>query len=145
IVQRARELKQSLGKSFYPPDSLAILAVWNDVFGRKFDELFHDAAKQIKTYAETVQREGGSILSRVEGDITVKNLSEVETTALLREDYQVAQDEFRKVSKYKKAKHSKKPVRLTPSGGSRPPTGPPEPPPPSPPTPRPTIPPPSSS
>ena len=145
IVQRVRELKQSLGKSFYHPDSLANLAVWNDVFGRKFDELFHDAAKQIKTYAETVQREGGSILSRVEGDITVKNLSEVETKELLAEDYQFAQDEFRKVSKYKKAVDSKKPVRLTPPGGSRPPTGPPEPPPPSPPTPRPTIPPPSSS
>ena len=145
IVQRVRELKQSLGKSFYHPDSLANLAVWNDVFGRKFDELFHDAAKQIKTYAETVQREGGSILSRVEGDITVKNLSEVETKELLAEDYQFAQDEFRKVSKYKKAVDSKKPVRLASPGGSRPPTGPPEPAPPSPPTPRPTIPPPSSS
>ena len=64
IVQRVRELKQSLGKSFYHPNSLATMAVWNDVFGRKFDELFHDAAIQIKTFAETVQREGGSILSR---------------------------------------------------------------------------------
>ena len=137
IVQRVRELKQSLGKSFYHPDSLANLAVWNDIFGRKFDELFHDAAIQIKTYAETVQREGGSILSRVEGDITVKNLSEVETTQLLAEDYQFAQDEFRKVSKYKKAVDSKKPVRLTPS---RPVTGPPPEAPPPPPPPRPTIP-----
>jgi hypothetical protein len=133
IVQRVRELKQSLGKSFYHPDSLANLAVWNDVFGRKFDELFHDAAVQIKTYAETVQREGGSILSRVEGDITVKNLSEVETKQLLAEDYQFAQDEFRKVSKYKKVVDSKKPVRLTPPGGPRPPAGPPESPPPPPP------------
>lgn len=137
IVQRVRELKQSLGKSFYHPDSLANLAVWNDVFGRKFDELFHDAAIQIKTYAETVQREGASILSRVEGDITVKNLSEVETSQILAEDYQFAQDEFRKVSKYKKAVDSKKPVRLTPS---RPITGPPPEPPPPPPPQRPTIP-----
>ncbi len=138
IVQRVRELKQSLGKSFYHPDSLANLAVWNDIFGRKFDELFHDAAIQIKTYAETVQREGASILSRVEGDITVKNLSEVETTQILAEDYQFAQDEFRKVSKYKKAVDSKKPVRLTPP--SRPVTGPPPDPPPPPPPQRPTIP-----
>ena len=50
IVQRVRELKQSLGMSFYHPDSLANLAVWNDVFGRKFDELFHDAAVQIKSF-----------------------------------------------------------------------------------------------
>jgi hypothetical protein len=127
IVQRVRELKQSLGKSFYHPDSLANMAVWNDVFGRKFDELFHDAAVQIKTYAETVQREGGSILSRVEGDITVKNLSEVETKQILAEDYQFAQDEFRKVSKYKKAVDSRRPVRLTTPGAPRPAAAPPEP------------------
>jgi hypothetical protein len=134
IVQRVRELKQSLGKSFYHPDSLANMAVWNDIFGRKFDELFHDAAMQIKSYAETVQREGGSILSRVEGDITVKNLSEVETKQILAEDYQFAQDEFRKVSKYKKAVDNKRPVRL--SAPQRPITGPP----PDPPPPRPKIP-----
>src|SRR5450432_3778646 len=111
IVQRVRELKQSLGKSFYHPDSLANLAVWNDVFGRKFDELFHDAAAQIKTFAENVQREGGSILSRLEGDITVKQLTEVETGQILAEDYQSAQDEFRKVSKFKKVVDSKRPQR----------------------------------
>jgi hypothetical protein len=119
IVQRVRELKLSLGKSFYHPDSLATLAVWNDVFGRKFDELFHDAAMQIKTFAETVQKQGGSILSKVEGDITVKNLSEVETTEILKEDYQSAQDEFRKVSRYKKAVDSKRPVRMSAPGAPR--------------------------
>ncbi|HYX52369.1 MAG TPA: hypothetical protein VE783_02895, partial [Candidatus Limnocylindrales bacterium] len=111
IVQRVRELKQSLGKSFYHPNALAQIAVWNDVFGRKFDELFHDAAKQIKTFAENVQREGGSMLSRLEGDITVKQLAEVETGQLLAEDYQNAQDEFRKVSKFKKVVDSKRPGR----------------------------------
>src|SRR5262249_47096438 len=103
IVQRVRELKQSLGKAFYHPDSLANIAAWNDVFGRKFDVLFHDATKQIKTFAEHVQKEGGSIMSRVDGDITVKQLSEIETSELLAEDYQYAQDEFRKVSRYQKA------------------------------------------
>ena len=136
IVQRVRELKQSLGQSFYHPDSLATLAVWNDVFGRKFDELFHDAAMQIKTFAETVQKEGGSLLSKVEGDITVKNLSEVETTELLAEDYQSAQDEFRKVSRYKKAVDSRRPVRMAPAGSLRQPSRAPE----SAPVPRPTIP-----
>lgn len=137
IVQRVRELKQSLGLSFYHPDSLANMAVWNDVFGRKFDELFHEAAMQIKTFADNVQREGGSILSRVEGDITVKNLSEVETTQILSEDYQFAQDEFRKVSKYKKAVDSKRPVRLSPPAHGRPAGATPDPPA----APRPTIPP----
>lgn len=108
IVQRVRELKQSLGKAFYHPDSLANIAAWNDVFGRKFDELFHDATKQIKTFAEHIKREGGSIMSRVEGDITVKQLTEVETQEILNEEYQNAQDDFRKVSKYKKAVDNKR-------------------------------------
>ena len=108
IVQRVRELKQSLGKSFYHPEAMATIAVWNDVFGRKFDDLFHEATKQIKTFAEHVQREGASIMSRVEGDITVKHLTEIETNQILVEDYQNAQDQFRKVSKYKKAVDSKR-------------------------------------
>jgi hypothetical protein len=123
IVQRVRELKQSLGKSFYHPNGLSHVAVWNDMFGRKFDDLFHDAAKQIKTFAENVQREGGSILSRVEGDITVKQLAEVATDQILAEDYQYAQDEFRKVSKFKKAVDSKRPLRAAvaaPPAGPRP-------------------------
>lgn len=133
MVQRVRELKQSLGKSFYHPDALAQLAVWNDVFGRKFDELFHDAAKQIKTFAENVQKEGGSILSRLEGDITVKQLAEVETNEILAEDYQQAQDEFRKVSKFKKVVDSKRPGRTAGPPSSYSPPSPP-------PVPRPTIP-----
>lgn len=108
IVQRVRELKQSLGKSFYHPDSLATVAAWNDVFGRKFDMLFHDATKQIRTFAEHIQKEGGSILSRVDGDITVQHLSQVETGELLAEDYQYAQDEFRKVSRYQKVVDNKR-------------------------------------
>lgn len=111
IVQRVRELKQSLGKAFYHPDSLANIAAWNDIFGRKFDELFHDATKQIKTFAEHVKREGGSIMSRVEGDITVKQLTEVETQQILNDEYQNAQDDFRKVSKYKKAVDNKRGAR----------------------------------
>ena len=142
IVQRVRELKQSLGRSFYHPDALASMAVWNDVFGRKFDELFHDAAIQIKTFAESVQKGGGSILSKVEGDITIKNLSEVQTAQILAEDYQFAQDEFRKVSKYKKAVDAKRPVRMTPPGQQRPPAGQAAAPPPAP---RPTIPPPQGT
>jgi len=115
MVQRVRELKQSLGKSFYHPDSLANIAVWNDVFGRKFDDLFHEATRQIKTFAENVQREGGSIMSRVEGDITVKHLTEVEgqQQQILVEDYQNSQDQFRKISKYRKAVDNKRAGRTT--------------------------------
>jgi hypothetical protein len=138
IVQRVRELKQSLGKSFYHPDSLAIVATWNDVFGRKFDLLFHDATKQIKTFAEHVQKEGGSILSRVEGDITVQQLSEVETGELLAEDYQYAQDEFRKVSRFQKAVDNKRTATRPQAPAAPTPTAAPD----APPVPRPVIPPP---
>lgn len=140
IVQRVRELKQSLGKSFYHPDSLAMVAAWNDVFGRKFDMLFHDATKQIKTFAEHIQKEGGSILARVDGDITVQHLSQVESGELLAEDYQHAQDEFRKVSRYQKAVDSKRPsvraAALSAASVSAPET---------PPVPRPPIPPPEGT
>jgi hypothetical protein len=138
IVQRVRELKQSLTKSFYHPDSLAMVATWNDVFGRKFDLLFHDATKQIKTFAEHIQKEGGSILSRVEGDITVKQLSEVETGELLAEDYQYAQDEFRKVSRFQKAVDNKRTATRAPVPPPAAPAASPD----APPTPRPVIPPP---
>jgi hypothetical protein len=88
-----------------------------------------------------VQKGGGSILSKVEGDITIKNLSEVQTAQILAEDYQFAQDEFRKVSKYKKAVDAKRPVRMTQGGAPRPPAGQAA----APPTPRPTIPPPQGT
>ena len=107
IVLRVRELKQSLGKSFYHPESLAMVAAWNDVFGRKFDVLFHDATKQIKSFAEHAQKEDGSILSRVDGDTTVQDLSQVETDELLAEEYQHAQEEFRKVFHYQKVVDNK--------------------------------------
>jgi hypothetical protein len=136
IVQRVRELKQSLGKSFYHPDSLANVAAWNDVFGRKFDLLFHDATKQIKTFAEHIQKEGGSILSRVDGDITVQHLSQVETGELLAEDYQYAQDEFRKVSRYQKAVDHKRTAVRAPAAAAPSAIAAPD----APPIPRPTIP-----
>jgi hypothetical protein len=141
IVQRVRELKQSLGKSFYHPDSLAIVAAWNDVFGRKFDLLFHDATKQIRTFAEHIQKEGGSILSRVDGDITVQHLSQVETGELLAEDYQYAQDEFRKVSRYQKAVDHKRTAVRAPAPAASAAVASPD----APSLPRPTIPPPEGS
>ena len=112
MVQRVRELKQSLGQTLYHPATLATISVWNDVFGRKFDDLFHEATRQIKTFAEHVQREGGSIMTRVDGDVTVKQLADIETLQILSEDYHSSQDQFRKVSKYKKAVDTKRSDRM---------------------------------
>ncbi|MCI0349431.1 MAG: hypothetical protein L0Z53_08400, partial [Acidobacteriales bacterium] len=114
IMQRVREIKHQFAASFYHPRVLATIAVYNAFFGRRFDELFREAATQIKAFAQKVQQEGGSIMSRVDGDVTVQNLTEVETSKLLSQDYSKSQETFRKVSKFKKAVDSRR--------SSRPPT-----------------------
>ena len=103
ILQKARSIKQAIGSSFYHPRVLATIAVYNVTFGAKFDQLFHDAAGQIKTFAARVQQEGGSIMSRVEGDVMVKHLAEVEEAKLLKQEYGSALEDFRQVSRFKKA------------------------------------------
>lgn len=102
IMQRVRGIKANLGESFYHPKSLAAVSAYNNFFGNRFDELFHKAAVEIKSYATRVQQEGGSIASRVEGDVTVKQLEEVDDRAL-KIEYGRAQEHFRKISSIKKA------------------------------------------
>lgn len=103
IVQRVREMKAAFGPSFYHPRVLAHISVYNTFFGQHFDRLFTQAAQQIKTFAAKTQEEGGSILARVEGDVTVKNLAEVEEQKIHEAEYSTAQEDFRKVSRFKKA------------------------------------------
>ena len=103
VVQRVRDLKQRFGQSLYHPRVLAVVAAYNVFFGKRFDELFRQTARQIKKFAEKVQEQGGSISSRVEGDVTVKHLADVEEDNILKADYGKAQEHFRKISKFKKA------------------------------------------
>lgn len=105
IIQRVRTMKQKFGRSFFHMDVLANVAVYNTIFGRKFDELFRAATSQIKTYADTVQTQGGSIHSRVDSDVTVQHLAEVQQQEqhIVRKEYGQAQEEFRKIAKYRKA------------------------------------------
>lgn len=102
IVQRVRDIKQSFSDSFYNPKVLANVAVYNTTFGKRFDELFRAAAVQIKSFAVAVQTEGASIMSRVDGDITVKHLAEVEDSKIMSQEYGKAQENFRQISKFKK-------------------------------------------
>ena len=111
ILQRVRELKSHFGPSFYHPQVLASSAVYNMFFGKRFDELFHDATNQIKAFAAKVQQDGGSIMSRVDGDVTVKNLAEVEENKILTEEYGRAREDFRQISKFKKAVDSRRSAR----------------------------------
>jgi len=112
IIVRVRELKQSLDVSFYHPGVLATIAPYNAVFGKKFDELFHAAAAEIKAFAEALQEQGGSILGNVDGmDVTVDHVAALEETELLKIDYGEALDKFRRVSKLKRALERRPPIR----------------------------------
>ncbi|HTC92720.1 MAG TPA: hypothetical protein VK699_04610 [Terriglobales bacterium] len=108
ILQRVRELKSHFGASFYHPQVLACSAMYNVFFGRRFDDLFREATNQIKAFAAKVQQEGGSIMSRVDGDVTVKNLAEVEENKILTQEYGGAKESFQKISKFKKAVDSRR-------------------------------------
>lgn len=107
LMQKARHIKHTFGPAFYHPHALAVIAPYNDRFGRRFAELFAAAAAQIRSYAEDIQQRGGSLSSRVEGDITVQHLAQLEETTILGTEYGRAQDHFRRVSKLKKAVDSK--------------------------------------
>ena len=111
ILQRVRELKSHFGTSFYHPQVLASSAVYNLFFGKRFDDLFREATNQIKAFAVKVQQDGGSIMSRVDGDVTVKNLAEVEEHKILTQEYGRAKENFQKISKFKKAVDSRRSSR----------------------------------
>jgi len=108
VAERVRGIKESLGDIFYHPRALATLATYNNFFGNRFDELFREAAQQIKDFAAKVQEEGGSIMSRVDGDVIVKHLTEVEESHIMQEEYGRAKENFHKVSKLKKAVDSRR-------------------------------------
>lgn len=103
IIQKARDLKRQLGQSFYHPGALATIAPYNAGFGRKFDTLFRSAALQIKRVAESIEQQGGSIVGQVDGtDVTVDLVAAMDEAELLKVDYSIALDRFRRVSKLKK-------------------------------------------
>ena len=109
VIQRVREIKQRFGDSFYHPRVLSTIAAYNVYFGSRFDQLFKQTAQQIKKFASNVQQQGGSIMSRVDGDVTVQHLTEVEEqqTEIMQTEYGRAQEQFRKISKLKKAVDSR--------------------------------------
>ena len=120
IMQKVRDIKQSFGTAFYHPQVLSHCAVYNAVFRRRFDELFGKAADDIKTFAVQVQAEGASIMSRLEGDITVQHLAQVQEQEVMKQEYGLAQEQFQKISKFKKAVDSKRKVTAnTPGGAAR--------------------------
>src|SRR4051812_23692782 len=102
IVQRVRDLKQSFRGVFYHPSVLANVAAYNAMFGTRFDKLFHMTTEQIKNFAAIVQDEGASIMSKLDDDVIVKNLADVEGHRIFNQEYGKAQEHFRQISKFKK-------------------------------------------
>jgi hypothetical protein len=123
VMQRSRDIKQRLGASFYHPHVLATAAEYNVCMGERFDCLFKQAAHEIRDFAAKVQKAGGSIMSRIEGDVTIKQMAEVEATAILSTDYTRATDQLRTVSKLQRVVDNKTRSLATPASATPTPTG----------------------
>ncbi len=112
IIPRVRELKASLGDSFYHPGVLATIAPYNAAFGKQFDKLFEQATEEIKDFARRLEELGGSILSTVDGvEVTVEHVAALNQDDLLKTDYTAALDKFRRVAKLKKELERRPPIR----------------------------------
>ena len=107
VMQRVRDVKQSLQQSFYHPYALSTIAAYNLFFGERFDTLFREATQALKAFAAKVQEQGASSLSRVNDEVTVKHLEDVQEKDALNLEYGQAKEEFRKISRYKKAVDSR--------------------------------------
>jgi hypothetical protein len=115
ILPMVRQIKQSFDSSFYHPGVLATIAPYNVVFGRKFDELFLAATSEIKSFAEALQQQGGSILGNVDGvDVTVEDVGSLKEPELLSLDYGQALQKFWRVSQLKKVLERRPPLRRIP-------------------------------
>jgi len=115
IISTVRELKQALDSSFYHPGVLATIAPYNADFGKRFDELFLATTQEIKSFAQALQEQGGTILGSVDGvDVTVEQVEAMEEGELLKIDYGQALEKFRRVSQLKKVLERRPPVRRKP-------------------------------
>jgi hypothetical protein len=112
IIQTVRQLKQSLEDSFFHPGVLATIASYNATFGQKFDELFREAVRNIKSFADELEEQGGTILGSVDGvDVTVDHVKAMDENMLLKLDYGMALDKFRRVSKLKQTLEQRPPMK----------------------------------
>src|SRR5436305_7373094 len=122
MIGRVRELKQWLDASFYHPGVLATVAAYNTQFGKKYDELFVKALAELKNFSQALEDMGGTILTTVAGvEVTVEHVGAIQEKQLLQADYSNAFEKFRRVSKLKKERDRRPPIRrnlLTPAGQS---------------------------
>ena len=109
IVQRGRRLKQLLGDYFYHPAVLNSITTYNVTLGRRFQSLFRDAAREIKGFARSMQQEGGNPQRKLDGDVTVSDVVQMEEDEVLEGEYNIAQERFSRMLRVKKALEAHKP------------------------------------
>ena len=116
IIPRIRELKAGLGESMYHPGVLATLATYNVAFGHRFHTLFAAATQEIRDFADRLGQLGGSILGIVDGvEVTVEHVAALNQDALLKLDYALALEKFRRVARLKVELDRRPPIRRTTS------------------------------
>jgi hypothetical protein len=109
IVQRGRRLKQLLGDHFYHPAVLNSITTYNVTLGRRFQLLFRDAAREIKGFAKTMQDDGGSSRQKLDGDVTVGDVADMQEDEVLGTEYNIAQERFQRMLRVKKALEAQQP------------------------------------
>src|SRR5262249_36523148 len=88
-----------------------------------FDELFRQATQEIKTFADDLEQQGGTVLGSVDGvDVTVEHVKAMDENSLLQLDYGDALDKFRRVSKLKQTIEEQAPGKLKGKKGPPAPT-----------------------
>ncbi|HET7209347.1 MAG TPA: hypothetical protein VFI95_22415 [Terriglobales bacterium] len=121
LANEIRQLKRSLGRSFYHPSVLAYLAPFNVAFGKKFDTLFRGASFEIKKFAELIEERGGSIVGQVDGvDVTVDLVASMDEDEILRTDYSTSLDRFRRVIKLKRSLEAQPKLRAAAAAAGAP-------------------------
>ncbi len=109
VIQRGRRLKQMLGDFFYHPAVLHSIAAYNVTLGRQFQGLFREAAREIKNFAQAVQKTGGNPYVRLDGDVTVQDVAEMQEEEVLGDEYSVAQERFQRMLRVKKSLEERRP------------------------------------
>jgi hypothetical protein len=107
LMQKARRIKHAFGPAFFHPHALAVIGPFNYRFGCRFAELFAAAAAHIRSYADQIQERGGSLSSRVGGDVTVEHLTQFEEQPTFDAEYSRAQDHLYHLSHLQKAVDSR--------------------------------------
>jgi hypothetical protein len=82
IMKKVRDIKQTLADSFLHPRVLSVMAAHNVFFHRKFDDLFLQAAKDVRAFAANMQQDGGSMMIPMQGDITLDDLNKLKEDSL---------------------------------------------------------------